>query len=149
MAQKTELIPTPPKRPFSIKSTGIMDTHTNVVYEYSKEDILMISPKGVVTIYENKVDFITTERWEEEYNYHCKLIRIPFFIRFNLWKPFYVWHSKVQAKKIHSVKESLQRRLCIVNEVCHRVYEFFSIYVIRDSTHYFISLLFYFDNLFK
>ncbi|KAI9538400.1 Dynein heavy chain 6, axonemal [Dissostichus eleginoides] len=102
--------------PFSIKSTGIMDTHTNVVYEYSKEDFLMISPEGVVTIYENKVDFITTERWEEEYNYHCKLIRIPFFIRFNLWKPFYVWHSKVQAKKIHSVKESLQRRLCIVNE---------------------------------
>ncbi|XP_010793817.1 dynein heavy chain 6, axonemal-like [Notothenia coriiceps] len=116
MAPKTESIPTPPKRPFSIKSTGIMDTHTNVVYEYSKEDFLMISPEGVVTIYENKVDFITTARWEEEYNYHCKLIRIPFFIRFNLWKPFYVWHSKVQAKKIHSVKESLQRRLCIVNE---------------------------------
>ncbi|KAK5899926.1 hypothetical protein CesoFtcFv8_009352 [Champsocephalus esox] len=116
MAPKTELIPTAPKRPFSIKSTGIMDAQTNVVYEYSKEDFLMISPEGVVTIYENKVDFITTERWEEEYNYHCKLIRIPFFIRFNLWKPFYVWHSKVQAKKIHSVKESLQKRLCIVNE---------------------------------
>ncbi|XP_036933614.1 dynein heavy chain 6, axonemal [Acanthopagrus latus] len=56
------------------------------------------------------------ESGEEEHKYHCKLIRIPFFARFKMWKPFYIWHKKVCAKKIHLARESLRNRLFIANQ---------------------------------
>ncbi|KAM7393703.1 hypothetical protein PAMP_020556 [Pampus punctatissimus] len=101
----------------STKSGGILDTPSKVqIYEYSKDDYVMISHAGVISVCEDELDFVTAERWEEEYNYHCKLMRIPFFARFKKWKPFYLWRKKVRSKKIHVVKETLQKRLFIVNQ---------------------------------
>ncbi|TDH16419.1 hypothetical protein EPR50_G00020980 [Perca flavescens] len=109
--------PSPPKRPFSIKSGGQLDDPSKVkLYKYSKDDYLMISQGGVISVYEEEYDFITRERWEEEYEYHCKLIRIPFFALFKKWKPFYVWRTKVRNKKIHLTRESLQNRLFFVSQ---------------------------------
>uniref|UniRef100_A0A3B4T6A4 Dynein axonemal heavy chain 6 n=1 Tax=Seriola dumerili TaxID=41447 RepID=A0A3B4T6A4_SERDU len=109
--------PSPPKRPFSIKSRGLLDTPSRVqIYEYSKDDILSINDEGVLSVCEDEFDFTTLERWEEEYNSYCKVIRIPFFALFKKWKPFYVWHAKVRAKKIHLARESLRNRLFIVSK---------------------------------
>ncbi|KAA8595375.1 hypothetical protein FQN60_012510 [Etheostoma spectabile] len=117
--------PSPPKRPFSLKSDGQLDDPSKViVYNYSKDDYLMISHEGVVSVYEEEYDFITRERWEEEYEYHCKLIRIPFFALFKKWKPFYVWRTKVRSKKIHLTRESLQNRLFFVSQVLSNLKKF-------------------------
>ncbi|XP_032363122.1 uncharacterized protein LOC116675316 [Etheostoma spectabile] len=72
-------VPTPghPKRPLD----------TVEVYEHSKDDYLMVTHKGVVSVYKEDYDFITHERWEEEYEYHCELSRIPFFALFKKLKP--------------------------------------------------------------
>ncbi|XP_023277881.1 dynein heavy chain 6, axonemal [Seriola lalandi dorsalis] len=109
--------PSPPKRPFSIKGRGLLDTPSRVqIYEYSKDDILSINDEGVLSVCEDEFDFTTLERWEEEYNSYCKVIRIPFFALFKKWKPFYVWHAKVRAKKIHLARESLRNSLFIVSK---------------------------------
>lgn len=115
--------PSLPRRPFSIKGGGHLDTPSKVqMYEYSEDDYLMISHGGVLSVCQDESDFMTLERWEEEYNYHCKLICIPFFALFKKWKPFYVWRTKVRAKKIHLARESLRNRLFIVSQVRLCVY---------------------------
>nr|XP_046259789.1 dynein axonemal heavy chain 6 isoform X2 [Scatophagus argus] len=109
--------PSPPRRPFSIKSGGYLDNSCKVkIFEYSKDDYLMISDGGVFSVCEDRFDFMTLEHWEEEYDYYCKLIRIPFFALFKKWKPFYLWITKVRAKKIHLAREYLRNRLPIVNQ---------------------------------
>ncbi|KAG7485670.1 dynein heavy chain 6, axonemal [Solea senegalensis] len=108
--------PSLPKRPFSIRSGEQLDNSTFKIYEYSKDDFLMISQEGVVSVREDEYDFVTLERWEEEYNHHCKIIRIPFFAHFKKWKPFYIWRTKVRAKKTHLARESLRRRLFTVSQ---------------------------------
>lgn len=119
LARNVISTPSPPRWPFSIKSSGILDTPSKVqIYEYSKDDYLMISHGGVLSVCEDAFDFVTAERWEEEYNYHCKLIRIPFFARFKMWKPFYVWRKNIRSKKIHVARENLRNRLFIVSQVC-------------------------------
>ena len=79
----------------------------------------MIDEDGVVIVHGDETEHVTIDRWEEEYNYHCKMRSIRFFALFEKWKPFYVWRSKVRAKKFHLARESLQNRLFFVNPVCH------------------------------
>lgn len=119
LSQTVAPTPSLPRWPFSIKSVGPLDTPSKCQsYEYSKDNYLMISHEGVLSVCEDELDFVTLERWEEEYNYHCKLILIPFFALFKKWKPFYIWRTKVRAKKIRMTKESLQDHLFIVSQVC-------------------------------
>lgn len=116
-----DVVPThsPPTRPFSIKRGGHLDAGSQVqIIEYSKDDYLIISHEGVFEAREDEYDFMTLENWEENYNLHCKLMRIPFFARFKMWKPFYFWRTKVRAKKTHLARESLRYRLVFVNKVC-------------------------------
>ncbi|KAM9845816.1 dynein axonemal heavy chain 6 [Aulostomus maculatus] len=68
---------------------------------------------------EDKFEFVSRERWEQENDYLCKLMCIPFFARFKKWKPFLMWRRKVRAKKIHMARESLQDNLFLVNESLH------------------------------
>uniref|UniRef100_A0A8C4HR50 Dynein, axonemal, heavy chain 6 n=2 Tax=Dicentrarchus labrax TaxID=13489 RepID=A0A8C4HR50_DICLA len=115
----TNMVSTPglPRRPFSIKSCGHLEPPCEVqIYEYSKDDYLMMSPEGVLAVCDGESDFVTLERWEEEYNYHCKLIRIPFFTRFKMWKPFYFWRTGVRARKTNLARQSLQKHLFIVSQ---------------------------------
>lgn len=80
----------------------------------------MITQEGVVSVRKDECDFVTLERWEEEYDHHCKITRIPFFSRFKKWKPFYIWRSKVRAKKFHLARDSLRNRLFIVSQVRYK-----------------------------
>lgn len=88
------------------------------MYEYSKNDYLMISDGGVLSVCKDKFEFMTLEHWEEEFNNHQKIIRIPFFARFKKWEPFYVWRTKVRSKKINLARNFLRDRLFIVSQVC-------------------------------
>ncbi|KAM9363597.1 dynein axonemal heavy chain 6 [Symphorus nematophorus] len=77
-------------------------------YKYSEDDCLIINHEGA---HKGEIDL---ERWEEEYI--CKLIRIPFFAHYKIWKPFYVWRTNVRRKKMDSARENLQNCLFIVNQ---------------------------------
>ncbi|XP_029367943.1 dynein heavy chain 6, axonemal [Echeneis naucrates] len=107
----------PPKRPFSIREGGLLDTPNKIqIFKYSEDDILMINHEGVLSVYHDKFDFTTLECWEEEYKNYCKMICIPFFALFKMWKPFYRWRTAIRAKKIHLARKSLQNSLFIVSK---------------------------------
>ncbi|KAK2815675.1 hypothetical protein Q5P01_026142 [Channa striata] len=112
-----KVVPAPslPRQPFSIKRQLDMPSEVQI-YEYSKDEFLMISHEGVVSMCKDELDFTTLERWEEEYDYHCKILRIPFFALFKKWKPFYFWHAWVRAKKITLAKGALIKDLFFVSQ---------------------------------
>ncbi|XP_067440238.1 dynein axonemal heavy chain 6 [Thunnus thynnus] len=117
LAKNVTVTPSLPRWPFSIKSDGKLDSPSKVhIYEYAKDDYLMISSGGVVSVCGDDFDYMTAERWEQEYDYHCKLLRIPFFARYKKWKPFYTWRKKIRSKKIHMARETLRKRLFIVSQ---------------------------------
>ncbi|XP_072525800.1 dynein axonemal heavy chain 6 [Salminus brasiliensis] len=88
-----------------------------VTYEnINKSDYYTISTQGVTHYCEGQVDFLPLERWEQEYHYHRRLLRIPAFALFRKWKAFRVWRTNVRSKNINKCKRSLQERLFIINE---------------------------------
>ncbi|KAK2919405.1 hypothetical protein Q8A73_003776 [Channa argus] len=131
--KKVVSTPSLPRRPFSIKKQ--LDTPSKVqIYEYSKDEFLMISHEGVVSMCKDELDFITLERWEEEYDYNCKILHIPFFALFKKWKPFYFWRAWVRAKKFYLAKGALIKDLFFVSQslgpalidirkMCHQISE--------------------------
>ena len=115
--------PSPPRWPFSLKNNPELDSPSKVhIYDYGEDDYMMISQGGVLSKHGEDYDFISAEHWEEDYNFYCKCMRIPFFARYKMWKPFYVWRKTVTIKKIQGAKGTLQLRLFIISEVCYCVH---------------------------
>ncbi|KAM9770210.1 dynein axonemal heavy chain 6 [Menidia menidia] len=113
--QNVASTPSLPRFPFSIKrGTHIDPSCLNQFYEYSKDNCLLINHEGVVSMRKGEFEFTTLERWENEYDFHCKLTSIPFFTLFKKWKPFSVWRIKVRAKKVQLAREFLQNHLFMV-----------------------------------
>lgn len=81
------------------------------MHVYSKDECVLINYKGVLSMHGNKPDITSIEVWEEAYNKYCKLMRIPFFAKFKLFKTFYTWHKKLSDKKMHLAKEFLSSNL--------------------------------------
>lgn len=101
---------TPPRWPCSLKNV-----ERNQFHEYNKDHYLFIGDQYVILVRDGEDDMVTHERWEEEYNSYCKLMRIPFFARYKKWKPLYVWRTKVRARRIRLAKESIITNSFIVN----------------------------------
>ena len=103
--------------------------------QINKTDYCTISRKGVARMRsDDETEFVTLDRWEQEYDYFQKLIQIPTFARFRKWKAFSVWRKNVRTKKIQSHTKSLNDNLFILNpslrpalqnvrEMCHRISE--------------------------
>ncbi|XP_034043922.1 dynein heavy chain 6, axonemal-like isoform X3 [Thalassophryne amazonica] len=107
----------PLERPFTFKKDGqLVIPSTPVTFMYSKRHYLNICADGVTSVCDDEVEFLTFEQWEHEYDIHCKLIRMPFFVRYQLWRPFRLWHLKVCAKKFHDAKECVQKNLFLLNK---------------------------------
>ncbi|KAG8512932.1 Dynein heavy chain 6, axonemal [Galemys pyrenaicus] len=101
------------------KSSIEYDTYNLKVVSYeniNKSDYYTISKKAVTHICNDDVEFIETERWEQEYLYHRELTKIPIFSLFRKWKAFNVWKKNVRSKKISGCRKSLQKNLFIVNQ---------------------------------
>lgn len=84
----------------------------------NKSDYYTVSTHAVMHYYGSEVDCLPLERWEQEYQYHRKLLRISVFALFRKWKAFSVWRTNVRYKKISKCRRSLQEHLFILNEVC-------------------------------
>ncbi|KAK7803508.1 hypothetical protein U0070_015153, partial [Myodes glareolus] len=100
------------------KSSIEYDTYNLKVVSYeniNKSDYYTISKKAVTHVYNDDIEFIEIERWEQEYLYHRELTKIPIFSLFRKWKAFSVWRKNVRSKKITGCRKSLQKNLFIVN----------------------------------
>ncbi|XP_062864847.1 dynein axonemal heavy chain 6 isoform X2 [Trichomycterus rosablanca] len=84
--------------------------------DVDKSDYYTISIHGVTHYCMGQMDFVSLERWEQEYRYHRQLLRIPTFALFRTRKAFRVWRANVRSKTINKCKRSLQKHLFIVNE---------------------------------
>ncbi|XP_071788570.1 dynein axonemal heavy chain 6-like isoform X3 [Asterias amurensis] len=95
-------------------------------------DYYTISRKGVTHMQPNETVFTDLDRWEQEYMYYMKLIKIPTFALFRKWKAFMTWRKNVSSRKIANCKKQLQENLFIVNpslrpallnvrEMCYRI----------------------------
>ncbi|CAK7297493.1 Dynein axonemal heavy chain 6 [Vulpes lagopus] len=94
------------------------DTYNLKVVSYeniNKNDYYTISKKAVTHIYNEDIEYIEIDRWEQEYLYHRELTKIPIFALFRKWKAFNVWKKNVRSKKISGCRKSLQKNLFIVN----------------------------------
>uniref|UniRef100_A0A8D0VJ50 AAA+ ATPase domain-containing protein n=1 Tax=Sus scrofa TaxID=9823 RepID=A0A8D0VJ50_PIG len=94
------------------------DTYNLKVVNYeniNKNDYYTISKKAITHIYNDDIEFIEIDRWEQEYLYHRELTKIPIFSLFRKWKAFNVWKKNVRSKKISGCRKSLQKNLFIVN----------------------------------
>lgn len=95
--------------------------HRVVSYEnINKNDYYTISKKAVTHTYNEELEYIEIDRWEQEYLYHRELTKIPIFALFRKWKAFNVWKKNVRSKKISGCRKSLQKNLFIINHV--RIY---------------------------
>ncbi|XP_062576931.1 dynein axonemal heavy chain 6-like isoform X2 [Saccostrea cucullata] len=96
-------------------------------------DYCTISQEGVTRMRnDDETEFVTLDRWEQEYNYFKKIIKIKTFALFRKWKAFNVWRKNVRTKKITECTKALNENLFIVNpslrpallnvrEMCHRI----------------------------
>uniref|UniRef100_A0A7N9AZR1 Dynein, axonemal, heavy chain 6 n=1 Tax=Mastacembelus armatus TaxID=205130 RepID=A0A7N9AZR1_9TELE len=117
LTQRAVSTPSFSQRTCSIQSGGHVDTPSKVqISDYRKSEICMVTESVMVLRREDEFEFLTHERWEEEQNCYCKIIRIPFFALFKKWKRFYIWRTKIRAKKINVARKSLQKSLFIVSQ---------------------------------
>lgn len=79
----------------------------------------MLSSDGALSVCNDEYEYMTLDRWEEEYTNNQKITCIPFFARFKKWESFYVWHTKVRSKKVNQVRIFLKERLFAVSQVRH------------------------------
>nr|XP_054751474.1 dynein axonemal heavy chain 6-like isoform X1 [Lytechinus pictus]XP_054751475.1 dynein axonemal heavy chain 6-like isoform X1 [Lytechinus pictus] len=96
-------------------------------------DYCTISLKGVTRVRNGSdAEFTELDRWEQEYHYYTKLIKIPLFHLFRKWKAFSTWRKNVRSRRLTSCKKQLQENLFIVNaslrpallnvrEMCYRI----------------------------
>ncbi|XP_013408536.1 dynein heavy chain 6, axonemal [Lingula anatina] len=104
-------------------------SHENI----NKDDYCTISIKGVTRMRDDdETEHVPLDRWEQEYRYFRKLIKISVFAKFRKWKAFSVWRKNVRTKKLSDCKKALNENLFIVNpslcpallnvrEMCYRI----------------------------
>ncbi|XP_042075509.1 LOW QUALITY PROTEIN: dynein axonemal heavy chain 6 [Haplochromis burtoni] len=104
---------TPPLPRLPIKSYIQRDyTSKSQLNEYHSTDFVLTDSQTVISESDgDDAGLLIVKRWEKNV---CKLRCIPFFARYRLWKPFYVWHRNVRANKMTLARESLQKNLFIV-----------------------------------
>ena len=76
-----------------------------------------MSRAGVIHFYENDADFISLNQWEREYFIFTKIMEVPFFRKFRMWKTFFFWKKFIRRQKSNSCRDLLQENLYILNPV--------------------------------
>lgn len=66
---------------------------------------------------DDETEFTPLDRWEQEYKYFQRLVKISVFKLFRKWKAFTVWRNNVRTTKVKECKKALTENLFIVNSV--------------------------------
>ncbi|KAI8619311.1 dynein heavy chain and region D6 of dynein motor-domain-containing protein [Chytriomyces sp. MP71] len=81
-----------------------------------KEGFYTISSAGVTSFNAlGQGEFTPTAQWVREHELFHKLLQIPFFARYRIWKCFSVWHRTVLHAKISKSKKLLKQNLFIAH----------------------------------
>ncbi|CAH1788943.1 unnamed protein product, partial [Owenia fusiformis] len=82
----------------------------------NKADCCTMSIKGVTRMRnDDETEFCQLDRWELEYKYFKRLVKIKAFRLFRKWKAFSVWRKNVVTNKAKKCKKALNENLFIVN----------------------------------
>jgi len=109
-------------KPKIAKGQPSYDPYNLEVVEYSYIDrsshFYTLSAKGV-TMFDrnNHAEFTPLDQWLREYALFYKLLKIPFFARYRLWKIFKQWKTYIFHIKIEQAKKRLSQRLFIVHPI--------------------------------
>jgi len=82
----------------------------------NKDDYYTLSAQGV-THFKNgaDADFTSLDQWLKEYEIFHKILQIPFFKKYRVWKAFTAIRKRVITKKIERASKVLTKRLFIIN----------------------------------
>jgi dynein heavy chain len=75
-----------------------------------------MSRAGVTQFYQTETDFTSLDQWEREYFLYTKMMGIPFFKKFRMWKAFYFWKKLIRRTKTAHCRKFLEENLYILNE---------------------------------
>nr|CAI5844200.1 unnamed protein product [Callosobruchus analis] len=102
------------------KSSELFNPYVLSIVPYKgvdKSNFFTMSAKGVMQHIGSDIIFTSLDKWEEEYNMYCRLMRIKSFLLFRIWKGFYVWRKNIIFKKFSSAQTSLENNLLILNPI--------------------------------
>ena len=74
-----------------------------------------MSRAGVTHFFQTETDFTSLDQWEREYFLFTKMMDIPFFRRFRMWKAFFFWKKYIRRTKLNKCKRFLGENLYILN----------------------------------
>lgn len=76
-----------------------------------------MSANGVLHNLGAEVVFTPLDKWEEEFNMYCRLMKIRTFSNFRKWKGFYVWHMNIIHKKRKFASRNLNTNMLLLNDI--------------------------------
>jgi dynein heavy chain len=74
-----------------------------------------MSRAGVTHFYQTDTDFTSLDQWEREYFLYTKMMEVPFFKKFRMWKAFSFWRKLIRRTKSNKYRKYLTENLYILN----------------------------------
>ncbi|TYZ65733.1 hypothetical protein PybrP1_011994 [[Pythium] brassicae (nom. inval.)] len=83
-------------------------------FEVDRSNYFTMSIEGVTHFTSEYSEFWTLDKWELEYARFMKMLAIPFFQRYKLWKNYNMWKQRVRAFKTRNAKKALNDKLFLL-----------------------------------
>ena len=103
-------------RVFFVLSKDGVTMYTYDVPDYKKEQQAR-KPQPLHTLSAPEVEYMTLDDFEQAYEYHKHIMKIPFFRLYRKWKSLRTWRSAVRGRKMRSVRASLGKKLFLLDPV--------------------------------
>ena len=75
--------------------------------EADHDDFYTLSRAGVTHIVNGVAEFTPLDQWEQEYQLFGKVIQIPLFQKYKMWKSYFVWRKNVRSSRMQSSENVL------------------------------------------
>lgn len=83
-------------------------------FEVDRSNYFTMSMKGVTHFTSEYSEFWPLDKWEIEYSRFMKMLAIPFFQKYKMWKNFNMWKQTVRTFKTRNAKKALNERLFLL-----------------------------------
>uniref|UniRef100_H3GJS6 Dynein heavy chain linker domain-containing protein n=4 Tax=Phytophthora ramorum TaxID=164328 RepID=H3GJS6_PHYRM len=83
-------------------------------FEVDRSDYYTMSMEGVTHFTTDHSEFWSLDKWETEYSRFMKMLAIPFFQKYKMWKNFNMWKQSVRTYKMRNAKKALNERLFLL-----------------------------------
>ena len=95
----------------------------------NNDDYYTLSKTGVSHVVDGHIEHWSIRAFEREFALFHKMIRLPFFERYPIWKAFNFWRTNVKARKAKICKQNLERNLFLLDPILKD-----SLYTVRSLT---------------